>query len=247
MKTLLIDIETAPVSAFAWGLFKQTINPDWVTDSGRVLCFAAKWLGDDDITFVSEHGTKGAHKRMIRRAHALLSEADALVHYNGNSFDVPTLNKEFLQYGMRPPSPAANIDLLRVMRKTFRFPSNKLAFIAKSLGIGGKLPHCGPAMWLQCMEGDADAWAAMEAYNRQDVVVLEDVYFRLLPWIQDHPHTGVRSDSPEACPNCGGTHLQARGWAYTRLSKYRRFQCTDCGTWTRGSKRELGAKIQVAV
>lgn len=248
MRILLIDIETAPISAFTWGLFKQNINIDWVTDSGRVLCWAAKWLGDDGIMYSSEHDKiRSAHKKMIVRAHALLTQADAIVHYNGNSFDIPTLNKEFIQYGMRPPAPAQQIDLLRTVRRKFRFPSNKLDFVTRVLGLGRKLKHRGPDLWLDCMAGDKDAWVEMEAYNRQDVVVLEQLYDRLLPWIDDHPHVGVQDGAPESCPNCGGIHLQARGWARTKLSKYRRYQCTDCGTWTRGSRRESGAKVQAAV
>ncbi len=41
------------------------------------------------------------------------SLAPILSNYNGNRFDIPMLNKEFLEAGMPPPSPAKHIDLLQ--------------------------------------------------------------------------------------------------------------------------------------
>lgn len=245
MKLLLLDIETAPVKAFVWGLFKQNINIDWVEDEGRVLCFAARWVGQKDMIFHSEFvknkQTKANHRAMIKAAHSLLSEADAIIHYNGNSFDIPTLNKEFLAYGMSPPPPAAQIDLLRVVSQKFRLPSRKMDFVARILGIPRKLKHRGPELWLDCMKGVKDAWLEMEEYNKQDVVVLELIYKRLLPWITNHPHVGMRQGDPNSCPNCGSLNLKPRGMAYTKLTQYQRFRCGDCGTWTRGKKSLLGA------
>ncbi|MCI0529408.1 MAG: ribonuclease H-like domain-containing protein [Nitrospira sp.] len=244
MKILMLDIETAPVNAYVWGLFKQNINIDWVREPGRVLCFAAKWAGEDEVMFVSENSRPNrttAHKKMIRTIHGLLHEADAIVHYNGNRFDIPTLNTEFLSYGMEPPPPNAQIDLLVTVKKRFRLPSNKMDFVARIMGIERKLHHRGPDLWMDCMDGDQPAWFEMEAYNRQDVIVLEQMYYKLLPWITNHPHVGIRKGVANSCPNCGSTNLKPRGTAYTKLTQYHRFRCGDCGTWTRGNKSLLGA------
>ncbi|NIV35232.1 MAG: hypothetical protein GWN58_38990, partial [Anaerolineae bacterium] len=48
---------------------------------------------------------------MLEGAWELLDEADAVVHYNGKKFDIPTLNREFVKYGFTPPSPYKQIDL----------------------------------------------------------------------------------------------------------------------------------------
>ena len=42
---------------------------------------------------------------MIKGIHKLLDECDAVIHYNGSKFDIPTLNKEFLLHGLHPPAP----------------------------------------------------------------------------------------------------------------------------------------------
>lgn len=175
---------------------------------------------------------------MLKRIHKLLDEADAVVHYNGSKFDIPTLNKEFLLYGMLPPSPVKQIDLLKTTRSQFKFPSNKLDYIAQALGLGQKSKHTGHQLWIDCMNNDPSAWAIMEEYNINDVVLLERVYDVLKPWIKGHPNVAVHDDTPMACPTCGGHHYQRRGYAITRAGKYTRYQCRDCGTWFRSVHNE---------
>ena len=235
MKTLLIDIETAPNLGHVWGLFKQNVSINQIMDSGYVMCFSAKWLGSDEVYFYSvpRNGTK----RMLQKAHELLEEADAVIHYNGSRFDIPTLNKEFILQGFHPPSTYQQIDLLKTARQRFRFPSNKLDYIAKALGLGGKHKHAGHELWVQCMAGNPDAWIEMEKYNIQDVLLLEKVYHKLLPWIVNHPSHAVHN-GVDSCSNCGSTSLQRRGFAYTNSMKYQRYQCNSCGSWLRSKTAE---------
>lgn len=235
MKILLLDIESSPNTVYAWGLWKQNISLSQIVDTSSMLCWAAKWLGDDEVMFSSIMTGK---KRMLKAIHKLLDEADAVVHYNGARFDIPTLNKEFLEAGMNPPSPYAQIDLLRTARQQFRFPSNKLDYVARALGLGGKVKHEGFELWIKCMERDPEAWTKMEEYNIQDVVLLEDVYHRFLPWIKNHPNKALHEDSEHSCPSCGSHRLQKRGYNVTQGGKYRRFQCQDCGTWSSERKTE---------
>jgi DNA polymerase elongation subunit (family B) len=233
LKILLLDIETAPNLVHVWGLWQQNVGINQIMDSGYVLCWAAKWYGEDNISFSSVHHT--SPKRMLKDIHSLLEEADAVVHYNGTKFDIPTLNKEFLLHGLTPPSPYKQIDLLRTARSQFRFPSNKLDYIAQSLNLGSKVSHRGHQLWIDCMNGVDEAWKEMEEYNIHDVVLLEQVYDHLKPWIKGHPNHNLY-DSSTVCPHCGSHHIQKRGTATTKASIYQRYQCKECGTWSRGTK-----------
>lgn len=234
MKLLLVDIETAPNLAATWGLWDQNIALDQLLKPGYTLCWAAKWYGESEIMFSSMVTGK---RQMIRQIHRLLNDAEAVCHYNGKKFDIPTLNKEFLLMELAPPSPAKQVDLLEVAKRKFRLASNKLDFVAGQLGLGNKTKHKGMSMWLRCMDGDKAAWKLMERYNRQDVVLLEKVYKRLLPWIDNHPNLSVMQDI-ECCVKCESTSFQARGYSMSAAGRYSRFQCNDCGAWFRGVRRE---------
>lgn len=233
MKALAIDIESAPNTAHVWGLRMQNISLNQLLHTGRVLCFSAKWLGSKrKPEFYSEF--HDGRETMLSRAHALLSEADAIVTYNGKSFDVPMLNWEFLQEGLLPPDPYAHIDLYQVVRSTFRASSRKMDHICGELGIGRKTRHEGHELWHKCMDGDEAAWGRMRRYNIQDVNMTIGLYERILPWIKTHPNHAMFTDETRpVCTNCGGHHLQRRGEQVTRTQIYTRYQCQDCGTWQR--------------
>lgn len=236
MKILLLDIETSPNTASVWGMFKQNISVSQLLESSQVLCWAARWYGDSVTYFDSIH--RSTHKAMIKRIHKMLDEADAVVHYNGRRFDIPTLNKEFILHGIAPPAPYKHIDLLTTARSQFRFPSNKLEYVASRLGLGGKKKHEGHELWLKCMNKDSEAWKVMEDYNIQDVELLEQLYDRFKPWIRNHPNHSVHSGET-VCPNCGGKHFQRRGFAHTLAGVYQRYQCSPtkgCGNWFRDTK-----------
>jgi hypothetical protein len=233
MKILLLDIESSPNVAHVWGLWQQNVGINQLMESSYVLCWAAKWLGEDEIIFDSVHQSKP--KKMLKGIYDLLNAADAVIHYNGTKFDIPTLNKEFLLHNYAPPSPYKQIDLLRVARSQFRFPSNKLDYVAQRLGLGKKQEHEGHDLWVKCMNGDKDAWKRMESYNIQDVVLLESLYSRLLPWIKHHPNHNLFTDNT-VCPTCAGTRLQKRGTAVSSTGRYQRYQCSSCGSWSQGTK-----------
>lgn len=235
MKILLLDVETAPNTAYVWGLFKQNISISQIVDSSAMLCWAAKWLDSPEVMFSSIlMGKKG----MLKEIHKLLDQADAVVHYNGSRFDIPTLNKEFLEAGMSPPSPYAQIDLLRTARQQFRFPSNKLDYVGQALKLGKKVKHEGFELWIKCMNKDKEAWERMEEYNIQDVMLLEQVYHKFLPWIKNHPNKAMHDESEHTCPSCGSHKVQKRGYNVTAGGKYQRYQCQSCGTWSAERKTE---------
>jgi hypothetical protein len=207
------------------------------------MCFAAKWYGTRGLIFDAEW--QSSHKKMVSHAHRLLSECDAVIHYNGRSFDIPVLNKEFLLAEMSPPPPYRQVDLYRVARSTFRFASNKLDHVSQELGNAGKVRHRGQSLWTGCMNGDPACQKEMERYNKRDVTELEKTYERFLPWIRLHPNHGLY-DGGEVCPNCGSEHLQRRGYARTVATVYPRLQCQGCGAWARGTAGQVKPTLRHA-
>lgn len=242
MKILLFDIETTPISAYTWGLWKQDIGLNQIQTSTEVMCFGARWYGEKKTIFKSVH--HDGKEDMLKEIHRLMDEADALVGWNSASFDVKHLNREFLENRMLPPSPSKDIDLMKIVKSQFRFPSNRLDYVAQKLGVGAKVKHSGFDLWLKCMAGDNKAWVEMKKYQMQDVALLVELYEKLLPWIKNHPDRALHDDSIDGCVNCASTHLERRGFAVNGTGKYQRYQCQDCGKWQRSKKSEYTSSMR---
>lgn len=242
-KALVLDIETSPNVADVWGLWNQNVGLNQLHASSGTICFAAKWAGEKKTVFSSVYHDD--YDTMVQTAHGLFDEADAIVGWNSTAFDIKTFNNEFVRSGMTPPSPFKSIDLCKVVKKNFRFPSNKLDYVATELGVGKKLSTGGHDLWRKCMEWDPKAWKLMRKYNIQDVSVTEGLYFRLLPWISDHPNQLMYAISDtDACVTCGSEQIQRRGFYTALTGRYQRFQCSSCGRWFRSNKAEMTVALR---
>lgn len=238
MRILILDIETRPALVYTWGMFNQSFGPSQVVDWGGVLCFAAKWHGEPDMKFYAEWRGK---ERMIRAAHKLLSDADAVVGWNSQRFDVRWLQAEFQRAGLSRPSPYTNVDLMRSQKRDAFMLSNKLESRRLWLGEDGKAETGGFGLWKGVMDGNRASRKLMEEYNRRDVEITEEEFdrMRLGGWVRNLPNHSV--EDGHVCSHCGSEHLQRRGYTMSKTRKYARFQCLDCGGWSQSATCEPGA------
>jgi len=227
-RVLTIDIESKPGIYYSWGPKADWIQSGQMIDPGGMMCFAAKWLGEDEVMFF-----RG--EEAVREAHRLLSEADLVVTYNGDRYDLKRLNNEFLKRGMAPPKPYRSIDLIKTNKKQFDLPYKKLDYLAQVTDTGGKLKHSGFGLWLDCMADDPAAWETMEEYNKQDVILTEQLYVKLLPWLTGVPHMGMFVSEGQ-CPYCGSSDLTEDGETTALVQRYSLFHCNNCQGWSRGNK-----------
>lgn len=235
MKILVWDAETSPNIADVWGLFNQNVGLNQLHEVTRIMCFAWMWHGQKSgPKFISEF--HDGHEAVVQKLWDLYDEADVVVTWNGKSFDTKHAFREFVIAGMPPPSPVKEVDLLLVSRKHFKFSSHKLDHVSQQMGLEGKYSTGGHGLWRACLNGDPKAWKLMGRYNRQDVALTDQLYTKLLPWIHNHPSTGLYSEQESGCQRCGSQHLYKRGFYYTTILKYQRYQCVDCGGWSRGKE-----------
>jgi hypothetical protein len=239
-RLLLLDIETSPSVVYTFDMWQANISADKVIEPSRMMCWAAKWYGEDEVFFRSTY--HDGRDEMVAEIYRLMSEADALIHYNGKGFDVPHLHREFLLAGLTAPSPSKQIDLYLAIKKVFKFTHNGLGYVCQQLGLDSKLQHSGFDLWVKCLHDDPDAWAAMREYNIQDVQIMEPLYNRLQSWIPSHPSYAAMMGE-DVCPACGSADLQRRGTTSTATGRFQRLRCTSCGRWSRSSKREAGTSI----
>lgn len=205
-----------------------------------VLCACAKWLGDKKVLStpqVLDATDPRNDYNTIKDIWEWLDEADMVVAHNGKRFDIPKINARFLKYDLKPPSPYKLIDTLLAARRYFAFTSNKLDHLGVFLNCGAKMETGGFALWRAVMEGDVGALKKMITYCKNDVILLEKVYRKLRPYITNHPNVGVVFDNEDLiCPKCGSANIIKNGIYHTNVTSYQRYQCKDCGGYSRGHK-----------
>ena len=243
-KVLILDIETAPLMAFVWGLWKQNVYLPQIHSDWFVFTWAAKWLFDDKIysgKLTSKEAINKDDKRIMQGVWSMLDEADIVITHNGDKFDLPKLNTRFLMHGMNPPMPYQTIDTLKVVKSQFRFSSNKQEFLNISLGTDRKVDTGGFELWEACYRGDQDSLDLMEKYNIGDITSLEDNYLKLRPFIKPHTNMGLFIlDAHERCPSCGSNELQEHGKDYlTTVNIFEALRCNNCGSVGRRKKSKL--------
>lgn len=238
LRVLFLDIETSPNMAYIWGQYEQDAVGDLIQER-QIICFAWNWLGEKEIhalalpMFPGYRKNRANNRELIKRLHAIVSEADIVVGHNLAAFDDRMANTDFIVNGLPPPPPHRIIDTLKVARQRFRFNSNRLDALGQRLGVGRKVQHRGFSMWLGCLSGDRRSWAEMVKYNMGDIVLLKRIYEKMRPWMTNHPNLTAPLGI-DACPACKSKRLNRSGWLYTKTGRVQRFACRDCGRWSSG-------------
>lgn len=247
-KILIIDIETSPILAHVWSLWKQDIGLNQIEKEWCILSFAAKWYKDpvNKIIYKDQRNAKNVEddKELVKHIWNLLNTADILLTHNGINFDLKKINARFAVHGLKPIPNIKHIDTYRLAKKHFAFTSNKLEYLTSKFctkykkSSHKKFP--GFNLWKECLAGNKQAWKEMEVYNKYDILSLEELYEKLKPW--DDTNFNLYNESNEIICNCGSKHFQQRGYAFTKIGKYKRYQCQDCGKWTRGRYNQFSSE-----
>ena len=250
LKMLALDIETAPLTAYAWGLWDQNIGINQVIDWGRIICFSAQWYGSKTVIFKSEY--HDSPEEMFATLHQLLDEADVVTGWNSDAFDLPWIEGELQLRGFTAFSPVHKLDLMKHFRRHSKFASKKLAVVSERFLHTTKVTNPGMQMWRDCIEQDVDpevkrkAWNLMRKYAKKDTALLWPIFDSVKSWIK-LPVPMVVSDDGEPRCRFGHTNIQLRGESKTQRMTYQRFQCNECGAWGKFAKalRNNGPTTQI--
>jgi len=233
IKIASFDIETSPNIGAYFELYREG-NILWNIQHWNIMSFAIKDLNNKK-TFVYAlpdfklyKTQKNNDKELVKILWKIFNEYDVLIAHNGASFDMKKVMARFIYHNMLPPNIPVIIDTKLVAKRYFKFDSNKLDDLGDYLGIGRKL-ETEKNLWKKCLDGDLKAWNLMKKYNIQDVILLEKVYLRLLPYIKNHPNYAMYLGERIACPNCGSFKLTKDGIRPKALSIVQKWVCKDCG------------------
>jgi len=243
-KVLIFDVETAPILAYVWKLWDNDVALNQIHSDWHILSWSAKWLGSSEVMYADQRKARNIEddKVLLKGIWKLLNEADVVITQNGKKFDVKKLNARFILNGFQPPSSFKHIDTLVIAKKHFAFTSNKLAYMTDKLNTKyKKLDHkkfAGFELWKECLAGNIDAWKEMETYNKHDVLSLEELYYKLIPW-DTSINFNLYTHSLQNTCTCGETEVIRNGYCYTPTGRYQRYRCKKCGAETKDRKNLL--------
>ena len=254
-KILILDIETSPILAHVWQIWDQNIGLNQIIEDWHLLSWSAKWLGkapyaksDKEVQFVKvevKNGKVTNEKKALQQIWLLLDAADIILTQNGIRFDNRKLNAKFIEYGMKPPSSFRHLDTKVIFQKHFDLPSYKLEYLTNKFNKKyKKLKHKefpGHEMWVECLNGNKKAWAAMEKYNKYDVLALEELWHVVSAWDTSINFAWYSNEIEDTC-SCGShKFLPKEKYHYTNSGKFQKYVCAECGREVR-SKLNLFSK-----
>lgn len=238
IKTL--DIETSPIVAYVWSLFKVNIGLNQIVKEWSILSYCVKDLGKKRVRYedTSKMDDPRDDSELCVKLHAELSDCDIVVAQNGKKFDLKKINARFIALGLPPVAPLKIIDTMLHAREVAAFTSNKLEWLSKHLTDTPKYAHSefpGMELWTECLNGNRKAWKVMKKYNCIDVPATEELYIKLRPYMIGHPNVAAYyHDDHLRCPRCADTSLTPLPEpALTQTGKYTRYRCNNCGGFAR--------------
>jgi hypothetical protein len=243
-KILLYDIEVSRDVVEGYGN-KYEFKVVKTIRHQQLMSFAWKWLDDKKIHYIDRHHFDN-YADFVQRLRDILDEADIAIAHNGNKFDRKMANRFFVKSYITPPSPYKNIDTLQVARGEFKFQSNSLRDLAEFLDIGTKetITYADLEDDFMTDNPSLKTRKLMEKYNKKDVELLEAIYLRLRPFIKNHPNIGDILHLHGACPKCGSTDLQKRGFNNVAAGPKQRYQCMNCFGWcSEATIKQLGRVV----
>ena len=236
-RILIIDIERRPMMSYHWSPKVQYIPARMNIDRGGMISYAAKWYGHPDVEFKSVH--HDGKDDMLESVWRVLDEADVVVGFNSQGFDLPHIVGELALAGFCEPSPYKQADLMKAAKRKFNLPYNSLAAICEDFGLDAKLANSGFDLWIGCLEGDEECWAEMREYNIQDTLITEQLFDRLRGFLPATFNLNMyRSARLSGCGRCGNDVLEDAGFAYTPTRAYKQFWCEVCGGYSRATHSE---------
>jgi uncharacterized protein YprB with RNaseH-like and TPR domain len=231
IKRLFFDIETSYLVGWFWRTGKTGfINHNQIIEDKKIICISYKWQYEDTVHTL--RWTKNqCDKSMIKAFIKILGEADEIIGHNGDRFDIKEIRTRAIKQGLLMFPLYRTLDTLKKARRYFNFNSNRLDYLGQFLEVGRKLDHEGIDLWHKIIRNKCpEALDRMVDYCEQDVILLEDVFNALSPYIDHNTnHAVIQGYDKWQCPNCSSDKVEMHHTDTTAMGWIRRFfKCNVC-------------------
>jgi hypothetical protein len=231
IKRLYFDIEISPNVVYSWNTgYNIKIDPENIVTERAIICICYKWEDEKKVHYLT--WDKGNDKKLLKEFIEIINSADEVVGHNSDKFNIKWVRTRCLYHRIPAMPKYKSIDTLKLSKSQFKFNSNKLDYISKYLGFGGKI-KTSYDLWKRIMNNDQKALDQMVRYCKKDVLILEEVYKSIQLYSPHKTHVGVHFGGYKSdCPKCGSEKVHSRGYSTTAAGTIsRRCNCKDCNTW----------------
>lgn len=179
------DVQDGGFRFCSWDLETSGLNASF----GTILCGAIKPAGkpaeiyrvDQFSLYRKEPWNDMAVVEAIRTR---LEDFHVAVSYNGFNFDLPMLNTRLVAQHKRVLSPVVkHVDLISVSRRRMRLSSNSLETLLDTMQAKERKTRLSPEVWKRAVRGEKRSLDAICRHCKADVVTLEEVFNRLIPFL----------------------------------------------------------------
>lgn len=239
VKLLVWDIEVIPFKGFFYNLRdKYRAIPTAFIEKHKSICtIAYKFIGDSKTTVMSVDDFPKTFNNdvyddsaLITEFSKVIAEADRAIAHYGDKFDVPFLNTRAAYAGLTSLKLPSTIDTCKLAKKHFTLDSNSLSFLASFFKLEGK-DKMEAGDWIGFINKEKDSIEKMKHYNAQDVDLLEQVYYKMLPYVKTNLDMRAFASKLHGvnCECCGSDNVKKNGRKVLSKKVVQNFQCLECG------------------
>jgi len=231
IKRLFFDLETSyyelKIKTFSLKNNMKYFNPKCIEKEKQIICISYKWQYEDKIHTLD---WRMGEKEMIRQFVKILGNSHEAIGHNADRFDIKELRTRAIYHGVLMFPNYRTLDTLKKSRHYFNFASNRLDYIGNFLNVGRKLDHEGFGLWEKVVGGDEKALNDMIKYCENDVILLEDTFFVLSPFIDHNNNFAVLTGGKKwHCPECTSKDVKMFRTYSTPMGIIRReMKCNNC-------------------
>lgn len=170
----------------------ETTSLNANTPKAMMLCWYIKPEGSDNydrfcIDPKHINDIKSQDKEVVKTLTDVMvsHKYDILVTFYGTGFDIKFMRSRALKHGIDFPvyGETLHLDLYYATKSKLKLHSNRLASVCEFFGIKGKTP-LDLSIWDRAAYGDKQALSEIFEHNKFDVIILEQLYYKLRPFIK---------------------------------------------------------------
>jgi len=231
VRRLFFDIETSFMLGWFWRpSYKTSIGPHQVIENTKIICISYKWQHEDEVHTVIWDDDQD-DKKLLQEFVKILGAANEIVAHNGDKFDMKVFRTRCIAQDVLMFPRYRTFDTLKKARGFFAFPSNKLDELGNFLGVGRKMETGGHELWEDIvLHRDPAALKKMVKYCERDVILLEDVFTKMCPYVDHNTNFAVQKRLDKwHCPECTSEQVKLSHTDTTPMGYIKRImKCLRC-------------------